>query len=60
MAAMPALSSDRLAAYRAETYHLRPDLRGRESESRLNRVLELLQGDFQEIVCHCFCKSVAV
>jgi hypothetical protein len=27
MAAMPTLSSDRLAAYRAETYHLRPDLR---------------------------------
>ena len=27
MAAMPTLSSDRLAAYRAETYHSRPDLR---------------------------------
>jgi len=26
MTAMPTLSSDRLAAYRAETYHLRPDL----------------------------------
>ena len=35
---MPSLSSDRLAAYRAETYHLRPDLRVSTREQAIDFV----------------------
>lgn len=38
MAAMPTLSSDRLAAHRAETYHLRPDLRVTTREQAIDFV----------------------
>jgi hypothetical protein len=38
MTAMPTLSSDRLADYRAETYHLRPDLRVTTREQAIDFV----------------------
>ena len=38
MTAMPTLSSDRLTAYRAETYHLRPDLRVTTREQAIDFV----------------------
>jgi hypothetical protein len=38
MAAMPTLPLDRLAAYRAETYHLRPDLRVTTREQAIDFV----------------------